>query len=202
MGKDVNIDESALWKGIQRGNQASFEAVYRLYFKLLYRYGKKIGGNSTIVEDAIHDLFFDLWKYRQKISATTSIKFYLFRALRRRIVKNTNDDFDATVFDFRENEIFLKKALSYEDVLIESESHRQRISVLKKHLNSLSPRHYESLILRFYDDFSYKEIAAIMDVNEQSARNIVQRALEHLRHFAKVLYAILFFVLMRIPFSF
>ncbi len=180
------IDETALWSGIRNGNQVAFEKLYKLYFRTLYCYGKKICHQTNTVEDAIHDLFLDLWKYRENLSTTTSIKFYLFRSLRRKIVKNENTDIASVIFDFRDEEIFVNRVLSYEADLVKRELEAQQVAVIKRQLHNLSPRHFESLILRFYDEFSYQEIGALLEVNEQSARNIVQRALQQLRHFMKV----------------
>jgi RNA polymerase sigma factor (sigma-70 family) len=185
--KNNSTDDLVLWEGVRAGNPVSFEKLYNSYFGLLYNYGRKVCSNPTILDDAIHDLFLDIWRYRSTLSATTSIRFYLYRALRRRIFKNEAKDIETSVFDFHLEEVFLRKTFSHEDNLIEGELCDERTGRLKKHLNNLSPRQYEALVLRFYDDFSYEEIAALLEVNEQSARNLVQRGLEQLRTFAKIL---------------
>jgi RNA polymerase sigma factor (sigma-70 family) len=180
-----NLDDSGLWAGVQCGNLSAFEVLYNRFFKSLYNYGRKVCNDTTTVEDAIHDLFLDIWRYRQNLSSTTSVKFYLYCALRRRIIKNKTKDTEASIFDFHLNEFQVKKIFSHEDNIIEVERSDERISKLKKDLTNLSPRQYESVILRFYEEFSYEEIASILNVNEQSARNLVQRGLEHLRSYAK-----------------
>lgn len=184
------IDEIALWKGIQQGDQRCFEALYNLFYQKLLGYGRKICTNRDIVNDALHDVFIDIWKYRQNLSNTTSVKFYLFGALRRRIIKNEMKDIESTVFDFRDEEVFMKRVLSHEEFLIQGEIVDAKIGSLKKQLHNLSPRQYESLVLRFYEDFSYEEIGAMLKVNEQSARNLVQRGLEQLRTLSKIMSSI------------
>jgi RNA polymerase sigma-70 factor (ECF subfamily) len=184
--RESNIDETALWQGVRQGDRASFESIYKEFFKPLYSYGRKICSNPVTLDDAIHDLFLDVWKYREKLATTTSVKFYLFRALRRRIVKNENRDLGSSIFDFHDEDIFQRKTHSHEEYIISNERQSERVSILKKHLNNLSQRQYEALALRFYEDFSYEEIASLLDVNEQSARNLVQRGLEQLRSFSKI----------------
>lgn len=189
-------EDEVIWLNIQRGNQAALEALYNRFFKSLYNYGRKVCSNKTIVEDAIHDLFLDLWRYRANLASTTSIQFYLYRALRRRIVKNENKDIETSLFDFQLDDLLLKKTLSHEDNMIETERTNEQSTKLKKNLNNLSPRQYESLILRFYDELSYEEIGTLLDVNEQSARNLVQRGLEQLRYFSKITTSLLFFLML------
>jgi RNA polymerase sigma factor (sigma-70 family) len=184
---DNQVDEEALWLGIQNGDLVSFEAVYNQYFKHLYNYGRKICSNSTIIEDAIHDVFLDVWKYHANLSATTSVRFYLYRALRRRIIKNQTKDLQSFLFSGDSEDLNIKKNYSQEEVMINSETEEARGNDLKKKLADLSPRQYKALILRFYDEFSYEEIGELLGVNEQSARNLIQRGLEYLRRLAKLL---------------
>jgi RNA polymerase sigma factor (sigma-70 family) len=184
---DSTLDEEALWKGVQSGDQAQFEVLYNRFFKPLYNYGRKVCSNSTILEDAIHDLFLDIWRYHANLSPTTSIRFYLYRALRRRIVKNEAKDLEASLFDFRAGNMLIEKSFSHEDEIILKERTDERSAKLREHLKSLPPRQYESLILRFYDEFSYQEIGELLGVNEQSARNLVQRGLQQFKSLIKVL---------------
>ncbi len=67
-------EDEVIWLNIQKGNQAALEALYNRFFKSLYNYGRKVCSNKTIVEDAIHDLFLDLWRYPASLASTTPIK--------------------------------------------------------------------------------------------------------------------------------
>lgn len=172
MQENLDADiELRHWDKMRKGDKASFEFLYNRYFKLLYNYSKKIGIDTVQVEDAIHDLFVDLWRYRENLSSTTSVRFYLYRSLRRRVKRNVSAH--TYLFD---NKLILEDTFgaispSSEQNIIDAEADQQRINRLKKLLNDLSPRQYEALVLRFYDDFCFEEIGSILNVNEQSARN-------------------------------
>ena len=188
------IEDEVLWTNIQQNSLSAFEQLYDRFFKPLFNYGRKVSNSSSTVEDAIHDLFLDVWRYRENLSKTTSVKFYLYRSLRRRIVKNQTEDFDSANFDFQVDELLHRKDFSIEEDIIEKEKSKERSVRLTKHLSNLSPRQYECLVLKFYDELSYPEIAVMLNVNEQSARNLVQRALEQLRLLSKIVTTIMFFV--------
>jgi RNA polymerase sigma-70 factor (ECF subfamily) len=183
------------WEGMIRGDENAFAKLYESYFKLLYNYGRKICGERTRVEDCIHDLFVDLWRYRENLSSTTSVRFYLYRSLRRKLVKQKEGEmwlYDDTSFI---DDVLRLSTQSQEYDIIESESKDQKSAKLQKLLNDLSPRQLEALVLYFYDEFSYDEIAAILNVNTQSARNLVQRGLVQLRDYAKLIVSIGLFLL-------
>ena len=49
-------------------------------------------------------------------------------------------------------------------------------------LMNLPPRHRAAVVLRFYDDLTYAEMADILHCTESTARSYVHRALVQLRH--------------------
>ena len=179
-----HIDDSLLWKAFIKGDDHAFTQLYDRYVRILYSYGLKMQPKPAIVEDAVQDLFVDLWRLRSGLSETDSVKFYLFRALRRRLHKSLRpeelpmhdspDDFSA----------YMGVEPSFEDVLVTSELAEQKLEKLQHWLDKLPIRQQEALLLRYYQDFSYIEIAALFSITEQSARNLVQKALHKLRQLA------------------
>jgi len=174
------------WDRLRKGEASSLAWLYDRYFKHLYNYGRKISADRKSLEDAIHDLFVDLWRFRQNLSATTSVQFYLYRSLRRRLVRNASGK-DFFIENGVVHEGLLQSVPCEEQDTIERETQDQRINHLKKLLDDLSPRQYEAMILRFYDELSFGEIGVILNVNEQSARNLVQRGLAQLKQYSKLL---------------
>ena len=72
-------------------------------------------------------------------------------------------------------------SFSPENELISSETTAAEIAQIQTLLNKLPPRQKEVLYLLFYQDMSYEEIATVMRMNNQSARNLVHRAMKLLR---------------------
>ena len=52
---------------------------------------------------------------------------------------------------------------------------------IKRILDGLTPRQREIIYLRFLHQMDYKEIAVIMNLSEQAARNLTHRAMDKLR---------------------
>lgn len=179
MGKVINND-FFLWESFKEGNDVAFYALYDQYADALYRYGVHFSGDKGFVKDCIHDLFLDLYKYRDKLSATDNVQFYLLRCLRRKIhkeqVKKIPIVFDDRLASFHENQV-----LPFEDLLIASETEIENYRMLKDALKKLTDRQREGLSLKFEQNFSYPEIAEILGVTVESVRTSIYRALKLLR---------------------
>ncbi len=70
---------------------------------------------------------------------------------------------------------------SHEQKLIEEENKEQLGVKLNDSLKELPQRQQEAIVLKFFGELSYKEISNILEINEQSARNLIQRGLDHIR---------------------
>lgn len=83
-------------------------------------------------------------------------------------------DIDALPFDLKaEDSFFTLFSENDEDLL---QKHK-----LQKALEKISPRQRESIYLRFIQELDYEEIGAILEINYQSAKNLVSRTLIKLR---------------------
>ncbi len=168
------------WSRFKNGDVDALESIYRLHVQSLINYGLKITDDLNLVKDSIQDLFIELWKGRQNLADTDQPKYYLFRALRNKLVKRT-----ARQSFISEEELQLVEGnLQTEYVeltIVYKEQQSQTNGVLKQVLERLSKRQQEAIYLRFYHNFSYETIASMMNMNYQSVLNLVQRALKSMR---------------------
>ncbi len=178
MTKSIQHTDTILWQLFLKGDKAAFSTIFETHSDILYRYGNAITSDKEVVKDSIQDIFIELWHSRSRLKDTDSIRFYLFKVLRRKIYKNLDirvdlkEDFNGIVF---ENET------SIEAKMIENENRTQRLQTLAEAIKDLSPRQREVIELRFYQGFSYEQIAEITDINLQSVHNNMHRALTVLR---------------------
>jgi RNA polymerase sigma factor (sigma-70 family) len=189
-------NEVRYWNALRGGDRSALAWLYEHYLKLLYNYGRKMGVENDALEDALHDLFVDLWRFRQNLSPIISVRFYLYRSLRRKVLRNGTRKKYFTHQGLIIEDTLEMMAPSFEHDMVEAEISDERVHLMKKLLNDLSPRQYEALVLRFYDDLSFEEIASILDMNEQSARNLVQRGLLQLKQYAKHVISLAFICLL------
>jgi RNA polymerase sigma factor (sigma-70 family) len=183
-------DEIERWNAMRHGDALSFKWLYLRYFQPLYSYGKKIGVAEQVLVDSIHDVFVDLWFYHENLSEIQSVKLYLYRSWRRKVNRHINGQ---VLVDTLES--LLGVPPEYEDnelcgVYACIDGPELQAQCLRKLINDLSPRQYEALVLRCYEEFSYPDIADILDINEESATRLVKYGLGQLKEFAKLVMSI------------
>ena len=170
-----------LWEAFKSGNEAAFARIYHTLVQDLYNYGLNIAADPELVEDCIQDLFIYIWDAKEKLGRTDNIKFYLFTALKRRILVKTGEK--------QKKDLLLKTSplssekpdLPGETMFLSSQQEQEQSERLEKALLALTPRQREAIYLRFYDKLSYAQIASIMSLTIQSTYSLIARAMEGLR---------------------
>src|SRR5699024_8657180 len=75
----------------------------------------------------------------------------------------------------------LSRSLSTGEMMITAEDEEGKRQAMDTALNHLNSRQKETLVLRYYHGLTNAEIADIMDINRQSVRNNLSRAIKSLR---------------------
>jgi len=168
-----------MWDALRKGDKSALESLYREHAQLLLRYGVKVCGDQTIVEDCIQELFIILWQKRENLGDTTSVKNYLLASLRRAIYKV--HDKKVISIDPTERRKETEYEESFEQILVNQEWTDERKTKIQEALKTISDRQREVIYLRFFENKDYEEICEIMDINYQSARNMLFKGLKSLR---------------------
>lgn len=182
MNRKIQRSKSLLWERVRDGDRNAFQTLYEMQFKELYSYGLYICNQQEIVEDAIHDVFIDLYHYKEKLAATVNIKFYLFSCLRRRLFKISNEKkFIITVDNQLDFEQSADSTESSESFMITHDVEAQVLKTLKNEFELLTDHQKEIMYLRFVQDLNYEEIADIMNISVTSSRTLIYRTIKILR---------------------
>lgn len=184
--------EQTLWKDMISGNKKSFEDLYKQYFQALINYGFRITKNENLIEDAVQELFISIWNNRTNLSEVNEVKFYLFRSLKNRILRQLEKD----VFDKSEDiDVYLDflNSISEEQKKIDSEQFDANLDTLQRAIAHLPIRQQEVINLKYYHDFTLDEIAKLMNVNKQSVSNLLFRSYAILRKLLKNFTILIFF---------
>lgn len=172
------MDEAQLWKDFLNADQKAFEALFRKYYKAVYLYGYKIVRNRQLVDDCIQDLFLDLWTTKERLGEVTSVKGYLFKALKFKLNRELRKENRFDEIEEEPNEWF---EISHESWLIEQQTDSEQKERLTNLMGQLTKRQQEAIYLRFYAQLSYDEIAEIMKLTYQAVINLVYKSVKFLR---------------------
>jgi RNA polymerase sigma factor (sigma-70 family) len=171
------MDDQHLWDHLKEGSPDAFKSIYDHHIENLLQYGFRFCQDRATVHDCVHDLFIYLWNNREGLSGTDSISRYLLVALRRRIFESRK----ARFADLDEQDIPFTADLSIEDQWIADEENHENQLIVRDAFLQLSDRQKEAIYLRYYQNMNYEAICDIMDINYQSARNLVFNGIQMLR---------------------
>ncbi len=168
----------SLWIQFLDGNENAFSQLYCLFLDDLLTYVRRVGGDNEMVEDLIQDLFLKLYQKKIILEDNTRLRPFLFRALKNliynQLLRNAKlqplPDYD---FAFDLNYTIDEQLSLTQDQGLSDEIHH----ILK----GLTGRQKEIIYLRFVHEMSFEEISEIMEINIQSARNLLTRSMEKLR---------------------
>lgn len=187
------MSDKILWRQLKEGNHSALESIYRTHFNHLINYGKKFSNDSATVEDAIQELFIELWNKRQTLGETDAIKPYLLVSLRRKIIKSVKQ-IQKTTNDNEPTDYHFDAVLAIDETIINKEIRSEKKKQVAEAMLRLSNRQREVLYLKYEVNMEYEEISEAMNINYQSARNLVSKAIATIaKHLITLL--IIFFVL-------
>jgi RNA polymerase sigma factor (sigma-70 family) len=172
------IDEDC-WLDFLGGDKIALDRIVKANYNHLYNYGRKFTPDADLVKDCIQELFLALWKNRNSIGPTASVRNYLLKAMRRRLqqalAQAGNRQADSIEF------LAIGQYQSPETDRVLQETRLELNEKIVQAFSSLSRRQQEIIYLRFYLEADTREIAHIMGLNRQSVYNLLKSALDRLK---------------------
>lgn len=174
------VDESKIrWQQFISGDNDSYSWIYNNFVQVLYKYGLRFTPNQEIIKDCIQEVFTSLYKNRDRLITPDNIKVYLLVSLKncllRTLYKESHYDYDSS------ESIMFSLEPTVEEVFITNEQYQNQQKRIKEILTLLSPRQQEIIYYRFIQELSMDEICVLMNLNYQSAQNLIQRSLKKMR---------------------
>jgi len=173
------VMEQNLWLAFRNGDPAAYALIYRRYFNLLFNYGKKLSLDQELIKDCIQELFIKIWNNRQNLSDTTSVKYYLFTSLKRKLLDTLKSAYVKQSADHHPIHNDLANLIPATDS--DDDIYIARREQLQNALAKLSSHQQRLLQLKFYKNLSNKEIADELGITMQSVYNATFKALRSLK---------------------
>lgn len=173
----------------KQGDDAAFAVLVEKYQHRLVAVLHHILGKQEAAEDLAQEVFLRIYRHRNKYEVKAKFSTWLFRiannlasnhrrdgARRREASLVTNDSGSMGVRP-EENLLAEKSALMPARVLDRTETQ----SLVQAALDSLSDRQKMAVLLHKFEQMSYIDIAAAMDLTPQAVKSLLSRARENLR---------------------
>lgn len=173
------LKNQIVWDEFRKGSKIALETIYEDNYASLYHYGQKFTQDNDLIKDLIHELFIELIDSGSRLSRTDNIRYYLLKSLRNKLLRQFSEKLKFTNKLAESADFNLVDSI--ESQLIKNEVEEQLRNQVTTAIKKLSVKQQEIIYLRFYSDISYQEIATLFDVNIQTVRNLMGRAINSLK---------------------
>lgn len=169
--------EAQLIRKAQRGDTACFGELYDHYLPKIYRYIFAKVNHREYAEDIAHEVFLAAWKnlpgYRERGYPFSS---WLYRIARNEIIDHYRlEKHHANVDELDPDAVHLASAAERElDLSLAWRT-------VKEAMNELTDEERDVLLLRFVNDLTPKEVAAVLGKSEGAVRVMQHRAIQDLK---------------------
>lgn len=182
----AKMDDLQLWRLFKNGREEALVFIYRTYVNVLYNYGCQFTRKKELVRDTVQEFFIELIRNKYNLGDTTSIKFYLFRSFRRKLVRALKKENKVIKEEIKEEAGF---QISHDPEMryIKDQLDEEQRKFLKEKFNVLPEKQREALLLYYYEGLSYEEIAGLFAMTRvKSARVLIYRAIDNLARELKI----------------
>ncbi|MBD2755425.1 RNA polymerase sigma-70 factor [Spirosoma validum] len=163
-------------QAFDRSVREGYELLFRRYYRPLCNHAVRFVQSKEQAEDLVSEVFSNFWKGQLHLHITTSIRAYLFRALRNRIYNHLRDEFAHQ----RPTEDFLMDIAETEDpqqILQYTELYHRVQTVV----SGLPPQCQRVFLLSRFESKKHKEIADELSISVKAVEMHITKALSLLR---------------------
>lgn len=171
------LADQELFDLVKSEDEAAFKEIYERYFDVLYIHAYKRLQDKEEAQDVIQEVFTALWDKRVHIFLTSSLPAYLFTAVRNNIFnKLAHKKYEVSYLQSLQQ--FINQGVCQTDHLVRE---NQLQALIQKEIAALPPKMQEVFSLSRNTHLSHKEIAAELNLSEQTVKKQVNNALRILR---------------------
>ena len=170
-----NLSDKALLESADE--HLGFRILYNRYWEALYKKAFHRFGNSADSEDAVQEIFISVWRNKSTILIEETLSPYLFTALKYYIIKQVYQKAKRGIQVHLSTEDLEYVEITTEELL----QYKELQSVIASEVNELPERMKEIYRLSRVENLQIAEIAARLNLSEQTVKNTLTTALKRLR---------------------
>lgn len=177
MNRYSTLEDHELTTLLSVGNEHAFVEIYNRYKTVLFLHARKMLDQDEQARDIVQEIFTVLWAKKQDIIFNTSLKSYLFSAVKNKVInlfmhqKHVGKHLESM------REFYSAGNFSTDHVILEKEL----ATVIETEIQNLPSRMREVFVLSRKEELSHREIAEKMGISEQTVKKQISYALKILR---------------------
>jgi RNA polymerase sigma-70 factor (ECF subfamily) len=162
----VEISDGQLVEDLRRGSKAAFVALYDRHKLKVYQYCVRMMKDRSEAEDAVQSVFLRLYERANQIDCPDKVRCWLYCVARNYCLTRMHSRALAAAVESEST------GAMQDTTLIDQMDERQNgfAPLVHRGIARLSPELREVIILREFQELSYKEIAEIISANESTVK--------------------------------
>jgi len=163
----TDADLAADFRG---GDDRAFGILYERYKRAIYLFGRRMLGEPDAARDLVQDVFLKIYEKRAQLHDPENFRSWLFTAARNRCLSQLRHTRAWAPLDDAPDE-----ALAVSPAAGSLEA-AEEVRLLQLALGRLKVEYREVLVLREYQDLSYRDIAVITNSSESAVKSRLFKA--------------------------
>lgn len=177
IGETEQSDEQLIARVAGRDREA-FERLYHRYHRRLYGYLARLVRRPELIEEALDDTMFAVWRQAARFEHRSAVSTWILGIAHRTALKAIARDDRWTA---RARAEVAEQASVDPSEPAAGIVHGERRAVIDRALAALSPEHRAVVVLTYFDERSYEEIAAIVGCPVNTVKTRMFHARKSLR---------------------
>jgi RNA polymerase sigma-70 factor (ECF subfamily) len=175
----VHKDDSTLVSEVRQGSHASFEQLMERHQNQVYRVAYSYARNVEQALDIAQNVFIKAYENLHKFRGESQFKTWLLRItynesqnwLKKNLRYKSEEDVESLVNQ-------TQTMLNQEDELLAKENR----ALLLHSLYELNTRYRLAVVLRYFENYTIKEIAQVLHCSEGMIKNMLFRSLQKMKN--------------------
>jgi len=160
-------------------DKVKIEEIYEKHKNMMLHVAMGILHDQFLAEDAVHRAFLRIINSLDKLKSNSSAKTKSYLSI---VVRNVSIDLYNNSKNLKEislDEIIDKVAADFD--VEDNYASKVEFELLADRINNLPEIYRDVFVLKYYHDYSIKEISAILDMSINAIKKRLERARKHLK---------------------
>ena len=175
-----HLDDQELITRAGKEDEEAFQALYHRYEKRVFQYMISMLGDPTFTEETMVEVMVAIWNGAKKFRGASKVSTWIFGIAHHKAI-----DAIRRVSTQRQRSVSLDDAVETVDTSDGPEEEAQQKGLAKitnQAMKNLSSDHREVLHFAFYEELSYQEISALLDIPMNTVKTRVFYAKQQLKN--------------------
>jgi len=171
------LEDEVLIREVLNGNTQCYAQIVERYQQVVANLCYKLCGDKLDIEEVTQQVFFALYTALPRFKFHSKLSTFIYR-ITVNVVSKQLTAYERVVLDSQENHL---SHISHDDTADRIMERNERDQLLHRCIDKLKQEQRTALVLYSFEDFSYKEIAEIMQVSLPKVETLIFRARKSLK---------------------